>query len=104
MSGRFVVRPQARRDAWQIANCIATDNLEVSDRFIHEVYAALQLLARSPQLGSARRFRREKLEGLRLWRAPTNSRNTSSCTGRPDGIEVIRVLHGARQIECLIGS
>ena len=46
MRGRFLVRPQARRDIRDIANHIAADNLEASDRFIDEVYSAFQLLAK----------------------------------------------------------
>jgi plasmid stabilization system protein ParE len=39
MNGRFVVRPQARRDIRDIADYIAADNLEASDRFIDEATA-----------------------------------------------------------------
>src|SRR3982751_3382127 len=102
MSARFVVRPKARRDVREIADYIAADNLEASDRFIDEVYAAFQLLAQMPELGSARRFRRESLKGLRLWRVPHGfEKYLVVYRPRPDAVEIIRVLHGARQIERL---
>ena len=106
MSGRFVVRPQARREIRNIADYIAAENLEASDRFIDEVYAAFQLLARMPELGSARRFRRESLKGLRLWRVPHGFKKYLVVYRplRPDGVEVLRVLHGAREIERLLGK
>ncbi len=81
MSGRFVVRPQARRDIQDIANYIAADSLDASDRFIEEAYRAFELLANSPLIGSARRLRREGLQGLRLWRIP-RFESTSSSIGR----------------------
>ena len=70
MKGRYVVRPRARRDIAEIADYIATDNLEASDRFIDEVYRTFEILGAMPNMGSARRFRREGLKGLRLWRVP----------------------------------
>jgi toxin ParE1/3/4 len=66
MKGRYVVRPQARRDIWDIADYIAADNLEASDRFIDAAHSAFALLAQMPFMGSTRRFRRESLKGLRL--------------------------------------
>lgn len=61
------------------------NNLEASDRFIDEVYGAFALLARMPHMGSTRRFRRESLKGLRLWRVPRFPNHfdcLSAATGR----------------------
>ena len=104
MSGRFIVRPKARRDIRDIAAYIAADNLEASDRFIDEAYSAFALLAQMPLMGSARRFRREGLKGLRLWRIPRFEKHLVVYRPRPDGVEIIRVVHGARQVERLLGS
>lgn len=100
----LVVRPQARRDIRDIADHIAAENMEASDRFLDDVYSAFQLLARMPNMGSARRFRREGLKGLRLWRVPHFGKYLVVYRPRPDGVEIIRVLHGARNIERLMGS
>src|SRR5688572_22650635 len=53
MTGRFVVRPKARRDIRDIVDYIAAENLDASDRFIDGVYDAFQLLARMPLMGKA---------------------------------------------------
>jgi toxin ParE1/3/4 len=103
MSGRFVIRPKARRDIREIAGYIAADNLDASDRFIDEVYSAFHLLAGMPDMGSARRFRREGLTGLRVWRVPHFKKYLILYRPRPDSIEIIRVLHGARNVERLLG-
>jgi toxin ParE1/3/4 len=104
MSGGFVVRPRARRDVAEIAGYIGADNLEASDRFIDEVHRAFELLSRMPQMGSARRFRREALKGLRLWRVPHFASYLIIYRPIHRGIEVLRVLHGARHIEQLLGN
>ena len=68
------------------------------------MYAAFALLATMPNMGSARRFRREALKGLRLWRVPQFEKYLVVYRPRRDGVEVIRVLHGARNIERLLGA
>ena len=70
MTSRFRVRPKAREDIVEIAEYIAADNPDASDRFIDKVFEALDLLSKAPNLGSARRFRRKSLRGIRLWRVP----------------------------------
>ena len=102
MTGRFLVRPRARRDIAEIAEYVAAENLEASDRFINGVFRSFQLLASMPQMGSARRFRREGLKGLRLWRVPRFPKYLIVYRPQKDGIEIIRVLHGARNIERLL--
>ena len=104
MRGRYVLRPKARGDIREIADHIAADNLEDSDRFIDEVFNAFQQLAGMPLMGSARRFRRPSLQGLRLWPIPRFEKHLIIYRPRKDGIEVIRVLHGARNIERVLAS
>lgn len=80
MSRGFIVRPQARRDIVEIAGYIAANR------------------------GSARRFRREGLKALRLWRISGRfEKYLVVYRPRRGGVEVIRVLHGARSIERLLG-
>jgi toxin ParE1/3/4 len=55
-------------------------------------------------MGSARRFRREALKGLRLWRVPHFASYLIIYRPINRGIEVLRVLHGARHIEQLLGN
>jgi toxin ParE1/3/4 len=104
VNGRYHVRPRARYDIAEIAHYIAVDNLEISDRFIDAVYQAFEQLARMPNIGSARRFRRVALRGLRLWRVPHFEKYLIVYQPRQDGMEVVRVLHAARNIERLLGQ
>ena len=104
MTGRVVVRPKARRDIREVADYIAADNLDASDRFIDEAHSAFELLAKMPLMGSARRFRREALKGLRVWRIAGFEKYLVVYRPQRAGVEVIRVLHGAREIERLTAS
>ena len=57
-------------DLREIAFVIAEDSLDASDRFLLDAERAFELLAQMPGIGSARRFRRKSLRGLRLWPLP----------------------------------
>ena len=102
MKRRLVVRPKARRDIAEIADYIAAENLGAADRFIDEMSEAFSKLALMPHMGSARRFRRQSLRGLRLWRVPHFEKYLIIYQPEESAVEVIRVLHGARNIERLL--
>jgi toxin ParE1/3/4 len=99
---RVVVRPKARLDIAEIAAHIGEENFTAATRFLDEVYGAFNMLANMPLMGSARRFRRESLRGLRLWRVPHFENYLVVYRPGISGVEVIRVLHGARNIEKLL--
>jgi plasmid stabilization system protein ParE len=61
MMGRFDIRPQALSDIAAIADYIATDSLRAADRFLATAFQSFGELARRPLIGSARRFRRERV-------------------------------------------
>jgi toxin ParE1/3/4 len=97
-----VVRPRVWGDLRDIALRIAEDSLETSDRFLQEAENAFARLAQMPELGSARRFRRKSLQGLRLWPLPQFSKYLILYYVRENGVEIVRVLHGARDIEKIL--
>jgi toxin ParE1/3/4 len=102
MKGRFDLRPQALSDIAEIVDYIATENLGAADRFLATAYQAFGELARRPLIGSARRFRRESLRNIRLWRLPYFEKYLVIYMPTEKGVEIIRVLHGARDIERLL--
>jgi toxin ParE1/3/4 len=91
--------PQAHLDLVEIGVYIAEDNLEAALRLLDAMQAKFQLLARSPELG---RKREELAPGLRSFPAAHNY----LVFYKPidNGIEIIRVLHGSRDIEPLFGQ
>lgn len=103
MTPDLVVRPQAWSDLREIALVIAEDSLEAADRFLQDAENAFARLSQMPELGSARRFRRKLLKGLRLWPLPRFPKYLILYYPRENGIEVVRVVHGGRNIEKLLG-
>jgi toxin ParE1/3/4 len=87
------ISPRARDDLIEIWSYIADDSVTNADAFIDRLYETVESLGRNPGLG---RHREEFALGIQsfpfgryliFYRALTNS------------VEIIRVLHGARDIE-----
>ena len=92
---RVLRRPQADADLLEIALYIAQDEVEASDRFIDAVHEKLDLLATIPEAGRARD---ELAPGLRSFPAGNYIIFYQPVEG---GIDVVRVLHAARDIPSL---
>lgn len=92
---RVLKRPEAERDLEDIWWYIAQDNLHHADRFLDRIEAYCASVALFPQTGTSRE---ELLAGLR-----------SSPIGHyvvfyiplADGIDIVRVLHGARDVQAI---
>ncbi len=104
MRHRIIIRPRADRDLEDHAAFIARDNLEAGRRFYDVAAQAFEQLAMMPEMGSPRTFRNPALAGLRLWRIPSFERYLIFYRPIQDGIEVIRVLHSARDIDAILGQ
>ena len=98
---RIVQRRQARRDAVEQAVVIARDNPAAADRFLEAIDETLELLAGMPGMGAARRYRSPGLQGLRMHPVRGFPQHLLFYLPLPDGIELVRVLHGKRNIERL---
>ncbi|HXJ92132.1 MAG TPA: type II toxin-antitoxin system RelE/ParE family toxin [Terriglobia bacterium] len=97
----MVRRPRARRDIVEVAVFIAQDSLEASDRFLEAAESTFQALARMPRVGALCRLPSPKFAGLRMWRVRGFENYLIFYRPRPDGIEVLRVVHGARDLASL---
>ena len=89
---RLFFSPASRRDLLQILDYIAQDNPQAATRFVDQIEQKCHSLAESPDMGFPRN---ELLPQLRVW--PVGNYLVFY---RPadDGIEVVRVVHGARDI------
>ncbi len=88
----------------QIAATIAADDPAAATRFVSATRRELEALGAFPRLGRARSFRSARLEGVR-------SRPVSGFTSwlrfyrvLPAAIDVLRVLHGARDLPAVLGE
>jgi toxin ParE1/3/4 len=92
---RVYRRPAARDDLLDIWLYIARDNPPRADSFLDELDALMSRLADEPLLGPARY---DLGDGIRYM---PHGRYLIFYPQRKDGIEIIRVLHGARRVEDL---
>lgn len=87
--------PAAVRDVNAIADWIASGSLDAALRFYDEIDRTLTLLAKYPKLGQAvdhlyPGLRRHTVRGCLLFYRPIDG-----------GIELVRALHGSRDIDRL---
>jgi toxin ParE1/3/4 len=87
--------PQAFHDLDTIADFIGLDNPQAGLRFLDVLEGKFQLLAESPGIG---RLRPELAPELRAF--PVEA-YLVFYRQAPSGIEIVRVLHGARDIEAV---
>mgnify|MGYP001604054192 CR=1 FL=1 len=88
--------PQANDDLIEIWDRIAKDNLSAADRLLRRIDETCKLLSRQPEMGQSQEQYRA---GLRSF---TVGNYIIFYHPIRDGIEVYRILHGARQWERLL--
>ena len=89
----IVLQPRAKADLSDIWQFIAEDSDDQADAFIDLIDQKFQLLAQQSGLG---RRREELAEGLRSFPV---GRYVIFYLPIPGGVQIVRVLHGARDIE-----
>jgi toxin ParE1/3/4 len=89
---RLLIKPLAEQDLDGIWDYIAIDDQDRAEKVLRTLYSKMGTLAHNPYIG---RERREIEAGLRSF--PVGS-YVVFYYPLSDGIEVVRVLHGARDI------
>jgi toxin ParE1/3/4 len=101
MIRKLVKREQAKRDLIGLADAIAQDNLDAAERFLDAARAAFSFLARMPGAGASRKYLNPTLKDLRMWPIKGFEKYLVFYRTIPGGLEIIRVLHAARDIEAI---
>ncbi len=101
MNAKITRRPRARRDVLEAARYIAKDHLAAALRFAAAVRQTEELLLKSPGIGAAKYFGRPELTGIRSHGVQDFRKYLIFYIPRDYGIEVVRVLHGARDLSGL---
>lgn len=99
MSREISVDNLVREDLKQLFDYIAQDSPAYAVRFLAAAEAAFEQLSAMPEMGRAREFQVERLAGIRSWSIPGFRDHLIFYRPIENGIQVIRVLHGARDIE-----
>ncbi len=92
---RLRISPRASSDLIEIWSYIADDSVANADAFIDKLYQAIQALARQPGSG---RHREELAPGIQSF---PFGRYIIFYRAVAGAIEIVRVLHSARDIESI---
>jgi toxin ParE1/3/4 len=98
MGRRIVYSPDSRRDYEEIYLYIAADNPAAAEKLLRTFDEKLQLALTAPGMGEPHP---ELVEGIRTLKA---GRYIIFCREVPEGIQVVRVSHGARDIPSIFNS
>ena len=99
---RVLKRLSAKRDLTDHFVFLAENaSIDVARRFLQAVNASLLELSQMPEIGMVRAFRNPRYSGVRKWAVGGFERYLIFYRPIENGIEVLRLLHGARDIENL---
>ena len=96
MNPRFRLTRQAEEDVLEIWMHIAADSVEAADQLADRLTKSFELLASQPKLGTTMKDYRPGLRGFSV------GSYVIFFTPASDGVEIYRVLHGARNFDDLL--
>ena len=100
MAGRVVWRQVAEQDLEDATLYIADNNEEAATRFLDAVDKAVLNLVEMPHLGRERSFHGNRTQNMRSWFVK-DFNYIIFYVPLDDGIDVVRLLHGARDLPTL---
>jgi toxin ParE1/3/4 len=105
MNPRIRQQPRAATDiADQAAWYITNTGPAVADRFVEAAERTAEALLATPGIGPVRAFKNPRLSGLRVFPVRGFAKHLVFYRVVGDGIELVRMLHGARNIEAVLGE
>jgi toxin ParE1/3/4 len=107
MTGRRVfTRQKALEDTSEIYSYIAERNLSAAGAFLDALEAAAATLSETPEIGSPRYLDHPELRGMRFYplKRFQNYLLFYRILESEDAVEIIRIVHGARDLPSLFGK
>jgi toxin ParE1/3/4 len=101
---KFILDLCVEDELWGIWHFIARDNPDAATRVVEAAYETFKMLADKPGLGRPQKFSNPRLKGVRSWRVSGFDNYLIFYRPIPEGIQVLHVYHGARDIETLFGE
>jgi plasmid stabilization system protein ParE len=92
-------RPGVDDDIYDLAAYLITQSEDAARRFVDAVQKTLKDLATMPGMGSLKAFRDPALSNVRSWPVEGFPNHLIFYLMTVDGIDVLAVMHGARQLE-----
>jgi toxin ParE1/3/4 len=105
MMPQHYVSPTADRDLDEQAAYLAREaSLDTALRFYDAVAATFENIARTPGIGERWESANPRLSGVRVRRVEGFENHLIFYRAAGSGIEIVRVLHGARDLESILDS
>ena len=104
MPPNIILASCVENELWVIWNFIAQDNPDAATRVVEAAHETFKTLADSPGLGRLHQFRNPRLKGIRSWRVSGFDNFLIFYRSIPEGIQVLHIYHGARDIQALFGE
>ena len=76
--------------------------METALRFYDAAALTFETIARMPGIGERRGSPKSRLVDLRVWRMEGFGKHLIFYRATDDGVEIVRVLHGARDIDSVL--
>ena len=103
MSRRYTIKPKADLDLDQYCDYLAqADGFDLAVRFLDAANSTFALLATQPAMGWRSRTRYPGLELLRVFRVSGFPSMLVLYRPISGGVEIVRVVHGARNLLALL--
>ncbi len=104
MTRSILKRPQAERDIEECFVYIGSGNLDAALRFLDAIEDSLETISENPLIGSPREFYNIGDKNLRMWLVTGFENYEIFYLVEDEIIDVVRVLHSARDLEGIFGD
>jgi toxin ParE1/3/4 len=101
---RVTLKPAAEKDISHLVHYFFSRSVETASRFYSAVEDAGKQLAESPELGQRIASPSERIANIRVWAIPGFRNHLIFYRPLDDGVEIVRILHGARDWLAIIES
>ena len=97
--------PQAKDDLADILAYLRNEaSTQLAQQFLDAVVASVERLVEHPELGVRRSYRSPLLRNVRMFSLPKFSRYLLFYQSKDGVVYIIRLIHGARNLEALFSS
>ena len=104
MTRRLVMHNDVPRDLEHISDHIAEDSPNSAVRFVNQALELIERLTEYPGTGALRDYGETAFAGLRVAKVPGFSKYGVYYLTTPDAVIVLRVVHGARDLDAIFAT
>jgi toxin ParE1/3/4 len=95
---------KAQRDLEGIIDYFRSSSVELAQRFVVATERSFRFLADNREIGQLCNFSDPQLANMRVWQVEGFRSHLIYFRATTNGVEIMRVLHGARDLEALFGE